>query len=135
MKNLKNVLAAIVIMISAALVLVSFTVIQQKPWEVPAKYKTLKNPTKADQASINTGKMLYTKHCKSCHGATGKGDGPKAATLDTKIRSFSSPEFKKQAPGEIYYKSIIGRGDMPNFEQKITDENDRWAIINYISTL
>jgi mono/diheme cytochrome c family protein len=41
--------------------------------------------------------MLYTKHCKSCHGATGKGDGPKAATLDTKIRSFSSPEFKKQA--------------------------------------
>lgn len=118
-----------------AAVLLAFTTVQQKPWVVPEKYKTMKNPVKADENSINIGKLLYTKHCKSCHGATGKGDGPKAATLDTKIRSFLSPEFKKQTPGEIYYKSFFGRGDMPNFESKIPDETDKWSVVNYILSL
>lgn len=28
-----------------------------------------------------TGALLYARHCGSCHGAAGKGDGPLAATL------------------------------------------------------
>ena len=106
------------------------------PWTVPAKYKTMKSAIKAGDASINsTGKELYNKHCKSCHGAKGLGDGPKAANLKTSTGDFSSAKFQAQADGDIYYQSFVGRDEMPNFEKKIIDEADRWAVVYFIRTL
>jgi mono/diheme cytochrome c family protein len=107
----------------------------KKAWDVPAKYKAMKNKKKGDQASIKLGKNLFTKDCKSCHGATGKGDGPRAASLKTKMPDLTSKEFKNFSDGEKYYMSIIGRGEMPNFEKKIPDEDERWAIVSYLDTL
>ncbi|MFA8436203.1 MAG: cytochrome c [Marinifilaceae bacterium] len=112
--------------------------IQQKepaPWEVPTKYKNMENPHVDDAACTKMGKMLYSRHCRSCHGNTGLGDGPKAARLKTFPGDFSSTEFQKQTDGEIYYKSIIGRDEMPNYEKKIPKDKDRWAVVNYIRTL
>lgn len=107
-----------------------------EPWNVPAKYKSMKSTVKAGDASINAeGKELFNKHCKSCHGAKGLGDGPKAASMKTSTGDFSSKAFQAQADGEIYYQSFVGRGEMPNFEKKITDENDRWAVVGYIRTM
>ncbi|MBK6346129.1 MAG: cytochrome c [Bacteroidales bacterium] len=106
------------------------------PWNVPAKYKSMKSTIKAGDASINsTGKELYNKHCKSCHGAKGLGDGPKAANLKTSCGDFSSKDFQAQADGDIYYQSFVGRDEMPNFEKKITDEADRWAVVYFMRTL
>lgn len=106
------------------------------PWTVPAKYKSMKSTIKAGDPSINTvGKDLFAKHCKSCHGAKGLGDGPKSASLKTLIPSFADKKFKAQVDGEIYYQSIVGREEMPNFEKKIIDEADRWALVNYIKGL
>ena len=106
------------------------------PWTVPAKYKTMKTTVKAGDASINSvGKETYNKHCKSCHGAKGLGDGPKAANLKTSTGDFSSAKFQAQSDGDIYYQSIIGRDEMPNFEKKILDESDRWAVIMYMRTM
>jgi mono/diheme cytochrome c family protein len=34
-----------------------------------------------EQASPPTGAVLYHQYCESCHGPTGKGDGPVAASL------------------------------------------------------
>lgn len=107
-----------------------------EPWNIPAKYKSMKSTVKAGDASINgVGKELFNKHCKSCHGAKGLGDGPKAATMKTSTGDFSSKGFQAQADGEIYYQSFVGRGEMPNFEKKITDESDRWAVVGYIRTM
>jgi mono/diheme cytochrome c family protein len=106
------------------------------PWTIPANYKSKKSTIKAGDASINTvGKDLYTKHCKSCHGAKGLGDGTKSASLKTLVPSFADKKFKAQSDGDVYYQTLIGRDEMPNFEKKITDENDRWALINYIKGL
>ena len=113
----------------------AFTPGDQKPWIIPAKYKSMKNPVKSDPTSINAGKAVFAKHCKSCHGAKGLGDGPKATTLKTKIPSFATKAFKGQAPGELYFKSIIGMDEMPNFEKKILDESERWSLVNYIGSL
>lgn len=114
--------------------LMSFTGFQ-KPWDTPEKYKSMKNPTKPTDENIAIGKALYVKHCKACHGSTGKGDGPKAVNLKTKMRSLTSPEVRALSPGEMYYRSFIGRDEMPNFESKIPEINDRWYIINYLATL
>ena len=105
------------------------------PWPVPDKYKNMPNPVKSDATSIATGKELYTQHCKSCHGTKGKGDGPKAAQLDTESGDFTKPAFQSQTDGAIFYKTTEGRKDMPSFKKKIADQNDVWAVVNYLRTL
>ena len=125
--------------IMIVLVLFAFVVPQDQKvggaWVIPAKYKTMKNALKGDAASINVGKMLYAKHCKSCHGGTGLGDGPKAASMKTKINSLKEAKFQAQSDGEIYFQSFVGRDEMPNFEKKILDDEERWAIVNFTRTL
>jgi mono/diheme cytochrome c family protein len=131
MKNYLFTTFSFIVMLS----LLSFVAPQaKKAWEIPAKYQAMKNKKKGDAAAIKLGKDLYAKNCKSCHGM-GKGDGPKAATLKTKIDDLTSKEFKALSDGDKYYRAIVGRGEMPNFEKKIPDEEERWAIISYLETL
>ena len=99
----------------------------QKAWDVPAKFKTMKNPSKADAAA---GKELWNKNCASCHGKTGIGDGPKARTLETFPVDFSKSVFQGQSDGDIFYKTKTGRGDMPKYEGKLGDD-EIWQLVNY----
>lgn len=107
---------------------------QQKPWVVPDAAKGKKNPVASDAQTIATGKTLYNTHCKSCHGTKGLGDGPKAAQLKTEAGDFSKATFQSQTDGALFYKTSEGRDDMPAFKKKIADEDDRWAVVNYMRT-
>ena len=107
----------------------------QQPWPVPDKYVKMANPVKADAASIAEGKELYAQHCASCHGKKGKGDGSKAAQLDTECGDFTSADFAKQSDGAIFYKTLEGRKDMPSYKKKIPDQNEIWSVVNYVRTL
>ncbi|MCE1199029.1 MAG: cytochrome c [Marinilabiliales bacterium] len=121
--------------IATAFILFSFVAADKKPaWNIPAKYTAMKISKKGDKESIALGKTLYVKHCKSCHGG-GKGDGAKAASLKTEMDDLTTAAFKALPDGNKYYMAFVGRGDMPNFEKKITDEEERWAIINYLNSL
>jgi mono/diheme cytochrome c family protein len=128
----KTITLAAVLVTALVFLLANNTMAQKKAWVIPAKYKTMKAANPGDAA---TAKELYGKFCKSCHGPKGLGDGPKAANLTAKLMSFSSPEFKAQSEGAVYYESFVGRDEMPNFEKKITAESDRWALVNYIRNL
>jgi len=116
--------------------LLSFSSILQEEWVVPAKYEKMTNPTDAkDSDNLADGKVLYNKHCKSCHGKEGYGDGTKADEVEGELGDFSSEEFQAQSDGALFYKSYFGRDDMPNYEKKIPDEEDMWFIISYMRTL
>jgi mono/diheme cytochrome c family protein len=111
-------------------------VAQTKAWTVPAADKAMKAPVKlTDQSVIDNGKELWAKHCKSCHGAKGLGDGPKSAALKTKVPSFTDAAFKSQTDGELFYKTDKGRDEMPAYEKKIPDANDRWGLVAYMRFL
>ena len=123
------------LMIMASLAFTSINSNQAKPWPVPDASKNKANPLKGDAASIATGKTLYSTHCKSCHGTKGKGDGTKAALLDTECGDFTSAAFQAQTDGAMFYKTMEGRKDMPSFKKKIPDAEEVWAIVNYMRTL
>ena len=125
----------IILLVSVvSLAFYSFTSITQDEWVVPAKYENMKNQTDPS-VDLDIGKSLYKKHCQSCHGKEGYGDGPKADEQSGDLGDFSSEEFQAQSDGALFYKSYIGRDDMPNYEKKIPDEEDVWLIVNYLRTL
>jgi mono/diheme cytochrome c family protein len=124
----------------AAFAFFAFSVPQDQkkpaPWKIDAKYKAMKNPSAGDAESVKLGKALYAKHCKSCHGNLGLGDGPKAANMETFPGDFSDAKFQSAyADGELLYMILEGRDEMPKFDSKIPDEEGRWAVINYVRSL
>lgn len=130
MKKL-SILTLIIIFITSA----SFTLLQNKPWAVPADKAKMANPLKSDPASVATGKTLWNQHCASCHGKTGLGDGSKSAQLETTPPDFSKAVFQGQSDGAIFFKTAEGRGDMPAFKKKIPDQDDLWALVNFMRSL
>ena len=123
-----SVLTLIVVFITTA----SFTILQTKPWVVPADKAKVANPVKADAGSLATGKTLWNQHCASCHGKTGLGDGTKATQLETTPPDFSKVAFQGQTDGAMFFKTSEGRDDMPSFKKKIPDQEDIWALVNYM---
>jgi mono/diheme cytochrome c family protein len=112
----------------------SSTPVSANEWIVPAKYLTMKNPV-ATTTDAAIGKSLYSKHCKSCHGTEGYGDGTKAKEMKGDLGDFSTAKFQKQSDGALFYKTSFGRDDMPGFNKKMPSDEDRWLVINYIRTL
>ena len=134
MKSLIKVkIEFIVLLFFGSLIFMAFTE-DSEPWPVPSKYAKMENPTNVDKESLAVGKSLYGKHCKSCHGKTGLGDGTKAAQLETFSGDLTANIYQSQTDGEHYYKTTFGRGEMPAYEKKIPDDEDRWHIVNYMRT-
>lgn len=106
---------------------------QAKPWPVPDEFKTMPNPVQRNKASEKTGMALYIKHCASCHGKAGLGDGVKSRTLKDFAGDFSGSYYQDQTDGEHFYKTKFGRGEMPKYEGKLSDE-EIWHTVNYMRT-
>ncbi len=120
----------------AAFLLPAFAYSQQEqpePWEVPDDYKTMENPVKKDSVSIETGKSKYNRYCAICHGRTGLGGGIKGKQMKTFPGDFSGEVYQSQTDGEHFYKTMFGRGEMPAYENTLSDE-DIWHIVNYVRT-
>ena len=139
MKKTDNNLQLLVTLVVAVILFFNSSLQAQskaKPWSVPAADKAVKAPVKlTDAAVIASGKELWTKSCKSCHGVTGLGDGPKAAALNTLPGDFTSAAFQQSTDGELFYKLNKGRDDMPAFDKKIPDAANVWALVAYMRTL
>ena len=87
MKTLKTLILIGIV----SFALYSFTSFVQEEWKVPDKYEKMKNPTDPS-VDLDIGKSLYNKHCKSCHGKEGYGDGTKADEVEGDIGDFSTAE-------------------------------------------
>ena len=125
-KSLGIALVATTLVAWAAVAVVS----AQGPWVAPPEAKATKNPVKG----VGNAKKAVETNCVSCHGASGKGDGPAAAALPPpKPANWTSDAVQKQTDGEIFWKLSNGRGAMPPW--KHLPDNERWEIVNYIRTL
>lgn len=109
----------------------------QGEWKAPADAKNVKNPMadkKNDKKELAEGKKLADTNCVTCHGPSGKGDGPAAAALPPpKPADWTSAKIANETDGEIFWKITNGRGAMPPW--KHLPEKDRWELVNYIRSL
>ena len=83
-------------------------------------------PAMADDAEA-----LYKSKCQMCHGADGKGS-PAGQKLG--VRDFHSPEVAKESDAELFKITKEGKGKMPKYDGKLTDDQIK-GLIKYIRTL
>jgi mono/diheme cytochrome c family protein len=98
------------------------------------------------QATTDTlarGKELYNANCAHCHGEKGDGAGYGAPFLVPPPRDFVAAQYKfrttasGQLPTDEDIFRTISRGatgtGMPPW-QYLLDENDRWALVDYVKS-
>ena len=97
-------------------------------------YPMAKGPSSAPD--LGRGKVLYSERCAGCHGLSGAGDGPAATALDPKPIAFTDAERARSRSLLALYEAIsqgVAGTAMPSFAS--LEEQDRWALAFYISTL
>jgi len=92
---------------------------------------------------LQSGRMLYMRHCSHCHGTSGDGAGPTARYLNPKPRDYRNGIFKFTSTNDM---SKAGRDDllrvvkygipgtyMPSF--LLMEDEEHHAIIEYVRFL
>ena len=73
----------------------------------------------------DNGEMYYMQNCTACHGADGKGDGPRAYFIYPRPRNFQHPASKARfSRAELFNaikKGVSGR-EMPAWEKVMSDQ-------------
>jgi cytochrome c6 len=94
------------------LILLGFTMVMPRAW--------------ADDAGA-----LYKSKCQVCHGADGKGS---AAGQKLGVKDFHSPEVAKESDAELFKVTKEGKGKMPSYDKKLTDDQIK-ELIKYIRSV
>jgi mono/diheme cytochrome c family protein len=95
----------------------------------------------AEKGDPKAGKAKYDLLCASCHGTSGKGDGPAAATLPTKPQNHTDGKHMNTLTDKYLFDFIKGGGVsvgksplMPPWGGQLSDE-DIWNLVAYIRSL
>ncbi len=64
-------------------------------------------PAAPAELSEEAARKTFEQRCGSCHGNTGKGDGPGAAALTPKPRDYTDKEWQKTVTDEQIRKTIL----------------------------
>ena len=88
--------------------------------------------------SLARGAAVFREQCVQCHGAAGRGDGPKAHQLEGPPPASLADRAAMSTVSavDVYRKLTIGVAGtaMPQFEETLSPE-DRWAVASYVATL
>jgi len=88
--------------------------------------------------SLARGAVVFRERCAACHGAAGRGDGPKAKTLEgPPPANLADPAVMGGTTVlEIFRRIAIGVPGtaMPEFADDISVE-DRWAVAAYVGAM
>ena len=95
------------------------------------------NPVPSTAKSIETGRQLFQKYCKPCHGEDATGNGP-MAPKDSHPPNLTDAEWKYGATdGEIFtniHEGIGPKFDMKSWKSRMTDV-EIWSIVNYLRSI
>ncbi len=94
--------------------------------------------------AIARGRLVYERlTCNTCHGETGRGDGPAGAALkDTSGRPVRPYDMttgrpkRGNAPEDVFVavRAGIEGTPMPGFDGTVTDD-DTWDLVRYVQSL
>ena len=97
----------------------------------------LKNPFAGNTKTeiLELGRRKYEIYCALCHGYTGAGDGTVAPKMALKPPPLLTDKVKGLTDGGLFHIITDGQGVMSSYAYQLVNENDRWAIVNYVRSL
>ncbi|MEK9627457.1 MAG: cytochrome c [Nitrospinota bacterium] len=88
----------------------------------------------AETTDPETGRDIFFKHCKACHGVKGDGKTFAANVLNPPPKNFTSEKSKKELTKERMIQSVTegrkGTAMMP-WKSRLTEQEIQ-AVVNYI---
>jgi len=115
------------------------------PYEIPEIARNRHNPILRSDLALRGAQTLWRKHCETCHGVAGRGDGPNARLHEQRKghapRNLTNPRVQENlTDGEIFWRISKGLIEddkviMPKHEQKIPSETERWQLVLYVREL
>jgi len=113
---------------------ITFNILAQQTWKVPASAGNLKNPLLNNATSFEEGQKIFKSLCVSCHGEDGTGNPVMVKSLNPPPANLISRSVQNQSDGVIFWKISEGHGMMASYKNMLSD-HDRWAVVNYIRRL
>jgi mono/diheme cytochrome c family protein len=107
---------------------------QGSDWKAPPAAANRPNPVPANATTLAAGQKLYVSNCLTCHGASGKGDGPGGAALEKKPADLAARIKAGESDGALFWKISEGRSPMVSWKGSLS-ETQRWELVNYIKSL
>ena len=103
-------------------------------WKAPPTAVNRPNPVPSNANTIALGQKLFASNCQTCHGASGKGDGPGGAALEKKPADLGACiKSNNETDGSLFWKISEGRSPMVSWKGALS-ETQRWELVNYIKT-
>ena len=106
---------------------------QSSDWKAPPTAVNRPNPVPVNANTLALGQKLYVGNCMTCHGSSGKGDGPGGAALEKKPADLGARIKAGATDGELFWKITEGRSPMISWKGSLS-ETQRWELVNYIKT-
>lgn len=107
---------------------------QSSDWKAPPTAVNRPNPVPVNANTLALGQKLYVGNCMTCHGLSGKGDGPGAAALEKRPADLAARVRAGATDGELFWKISEGRSPMISLKGSLS-ETQRWELVNYIKSL
>ena len=101
---------------------------------VPLDVVNIRDPVPPDERSLAIGRDVYTTNCETCHGETGRGDGPAGLRLVPRpadLHIHMAPGV--HTDGELFYWVSYGVSGtaMPAWKDRGLTDEQIWSVINY----
>ncbi|MBI2896775.1 MAG: cytochrome c [Deltaproteobacteria bacterium] len=101
------------------------------------------SPPEGEAQLAERGRELFGMYCVNCHGAEGRGDGPRSNVFDPPPRDLakgvfkfrSTPSGSPPAPDDLFRTisgGLRGTGMMPFVD---LPEDERWALVAFVRKL
>ncbi len=105
-------------------------------WSIPPSAMKEKSPVTPDAKVLKQGESIFMDNCSTCHGKTGKGDGPSGDPQHPPADLTDPKRIAANPDGIMFYKVWNGRKspDMPAFKSRLTKE-EVWTVVEYVKTL
>ncbi|MFN7944230.1 MAG: cytochrome c [Blastocatellia bacterium] len=134
LRSKQRTVSLCLVILAAALWLVNPANNAQEARRNPEAQK-LNNPEPQNDETIEAGKKLYQRHCASCHGPQGKGDGSQALAGGTPSDLTDETWDYGSSDGEIFVAIRDGvSADMLAYKDKLTDKQI-WQLVTFIRSI
>lgn len=106
---------------------------------IGAEYANRESPIPRTDDNLRAGRQLYQQNCVACHGKSGRGEGPAAASMDPPPANLAAVVQTRMATDGYLYWAIAEGGaplgtPMPAYKDILAEEQI-WQLIQYLRTL